>query len=201
MIELSILTWRECYVWFLQTVFLYLPAVAANIAPLLASMADKRENQVVVRRWYNQPIDERILGQNKTWRGLAVGIFAAGGVFWIQADIHKNDWQWLQDATLFSYPDESVATIALLIGGGALLGDAVKSLFKRLAKRPPGSRWYPMDQIDFIGGATICLWLAGYAIPAHVFLLALFLAAVIQPLCRKGFWLVAHKFFPFLSPH
>jgi len=41
-----------------------------------------------------------------------------------------------------------------LAGFGALIGDAIKSFFKRQLQIPPGKSWIPFDQIDYIlGGA------------------------------------------------
>lgn len=223
MADLSALTWRDGAVLLLQTVFFYLPAVAANIAPLFASLGDKRmgEQKKVVRRWYNHPIWEEALGENKTWRGLAVGIIAAGFMFWGLKDLHFTGWQWVDDASIFDYQNESVVVMAVLLGGGALLGDIVKSFFKRripmepshqwwpnvravpsMRRRyPPSVKWYPMDQIDFILGASFCMWIAGYPMPWPLFVTALLMAAVIQPLCRKGFHAAFHKFFPHLTSH
>ncbi len=36
-----------------------------------------------------------------------------------------------------------------------MTGDAVKSFFKRRAGVPPGGRWIPADEIDFIIGAML----------------------------------------------
>jgi CDP-2,3-bis-(O-geranylgeranyl)-sn-glycerol synthase len=41
------------------------------------------------------------------------------------------------------------------MSAGALLGDLLKSFFKRLAHRPPGTAWVPFDQIDYILGAVV----------------------------------------------
>ena len=223
MADWSLITWREGLIWLLQTTFWFLPVVAANITPLFASLADKREGKarVLVRRWYNHPIWEEALGENKTWRGLAVGIISAGFVFWGLSDLQNTNWQWVKDASIIDYQTESVVVMAVLLGGGALLGDIVKSFFKRRIPKapayqwwpnlravspqnrryPPSVKWYPMDQVDFIIGAWVCMWLAGYPAPVHLFVTAVLLAAVIQPLCRKGFYLLFHKFFPDLAPH
>jgi CDP-2,3-bis-(O-geranylgeranyl)-sn-glycerol synthase len=36
-----------------------------------------------------------------------------------------------------------------------MAGDAVKSFFKRRVGVPPGGRWIPADEIDFIIGAMV----------------------------------------------
>ena len=159
--------------------------------------------------------------QNKTWRGLAFGIIAAGFVFWGLKDLHNTGWKWVENASVIDYKNESVVVMAFLLGGGALLGDMGKSLLKRRIPKkprhqwwpnlraipseerryPPSAKWWPMDQVDFIVGSTLCMWLAGYSFPWHLFVVALLLAAVVQPLCRKGFHMFFHKMFPHLTPH
>jgi len=39
-----------------------------------------------------------------------------------------------------------------------LIGDSVKSFFKRRLGRKPGSAWFPFDQVDFILGACLFTW-------------------------------------------
>lgn len=36
-----------------------------------------------------------------------------------------------------------------------MTGDAVKSFFKRQRDMPPGSSWFPFDQLDFVIGALV----------------------------------------------
>ena len=42
-----------------------------------------------------------------------------------------------------------------LLGGGAILGDAVESYFKRKRNIQPGEKWIPWDQLDFVLGGLI----------------------------------------------
>ncbi|HSX27706.1 MAG TPA: CDP-archaeol synthase, partial [Patescibacteria group bacterium] len=43
----------------------------------------------------------------------------------------------------------------MLLGIGALTGDAMESFFKRRRGIKSGSSWYPFDQIDYIIGGLI----------------------------------------------
>lgn len=132
----------------LQLIYLLLPAAIANMAP------------VIVRkfRWLESistPIDsgltlrgKPLLGPHKTWRGLISGVVAAVLITGIQA---------LMGPTQFDLVDYSRHwfVLGLLLGMGALIGDAFKSLLKRRVGVPSGSPWVPYDQIDFGVGAIL----------------------------------------------
>ena len=114
----------------------------------------------------------RIFGDGKTWRGLAAGIFAgiAIGLVQIQA-AGAYDLTWL--------PQHTVLSVTLL-AVGALLGDLVKSFFKRRYGKERGSKWPVADQYDLVAGAFVLLlvfdasWLfAEVTLPAFICILIL----------------------------
>ena len=88
---------------------------------------------------------KRLLGANKTWRGLVSGTLVSGFIAWLL------------------YPNISIDTGSTLngvalgcaIGFGALLGDAVESFFKRQKEIPSGSSWLLFDQLDYVMGALL----------------------------------------------
>lgn len=103
---------------------------------------------------FNQAISERFFGKNKTWRGLFFGILSGGLVFWLQQILYKEGFRSL---AVIDYADFTIA-LGFLLAAGALLGDLVKSYYKRKHKIPPGKSWFPFDQIDFvIGGIALSL--------------------------------------------
>jgi CDP-2,3-bis-(O-geranylgeranyl)-sn-glycerol synthase len=53
-------------------------------------------------------------------------------------------------------PDHTYASV-LLLSIGALLGDAVKSFFKRRAGRERGAKWPIADQYDLVVGSLLLL--------------------------------------------
>jgi len=119
-----------------QLLFLMIPAYVANMSPVLVS-----------GKWWSAPIDggltwngKRLLGKNKTWRGLVVGtgdaIIMTVVLSWLYWPFAFSPWVW-----------------GALAGAGALLGDALASFFKRRLDLPPGSPWIPFDQIDYSVGA------------------------------------------------
>jgi CDP-2,3-bis-(O-geranylgeranyl)-sn-glycerol synthase len=111
-----------------------LPAYAANMAPPF------------VRYWkgWNPPIARRSLGSHKTVLGFAAGVCAAVLVTLIQSRI-----AW--DGGLVAYD----AWLGLRFGVGAMAGDSAKSFLKRRVGIPPGARWVPFDQLDFVVGALV----------------------------------------------
>ena len=125
---------------------IYLPAMVANMAPVFA-------DTYKVLLWLNKPVDfglsfggVRLLGSHKTFRGYIAGT-VMGGVtavilFFL---VHVAPYESFVHACVFG----------CVTGFAALLGDSVKSFFKRRFSIPSGSRWIPFDQIDFVVGATL----------------------------------------------
>lgn len=136
----------------LQLAYLFLPAAIANMAPVFARRAN-------ILRFLDKPMDggmrwrgKQLLGPHKTWRGLVSGIITAVAVTGIQA---------LLDIKSLNVVEYNAVWLPLgvALGAGALLGDALKSLFKRRVGVPSGSAWSPYDQIDFTIGASLALLL------------------------------------------
>ncbi len=124
---------------FLEIILIYMPAMVANMAPIIAHRAG-------ILNWLDVPINKGYLGAHKTVRGVVAGIFAGALTaacmsLIISASVYAD----LTTATLFG-----AAT-----GFGALVGDSVKSFFKRRKNISSGTSWMPFDQIDFVIGATI----------------------------------------------
>ena len=122
----------------LELIYLMIPCYIANMVPVL-----------VRKLPWDIPVDfglkwrgKSILGSHKTWKGLICGVFAAlfGGIL-----MRSIYWP-------FNF---SVIHWSLLTGFGALVGDMVKSFFKRRFRIPPGRPWIPFDEIDFSIGALL----------------------------------------------
>ena len=130
-----------------EAFLLFLPAGVANATPVLA-------NKIPIIRSWRTPLDfgkswhgKRLLGNNKTWRGVLTGTLLAGltGLLIYQFWQLRPDWP----ATL---------GLSLLMGLGALLGDAVESGIKRRRNIPSGHSWFPWDQIDYIIGGLALVY-------------------------------------------
>ncbi|MBI4980857.1 CDP-archaeol synthase [Candidatus Woesearchaeota archaeon] len=154
-------------VWLLilKSLYFFLPAYVANMAPVLFRWIP----------WLNKPVHERLLGGHKTWRGIVVATIMGAIVFALQkyayavgfdkiALIDYNNFSWLMGA---------------LLGAGAILGDAVESYYKRKAGIPPGHSWMPWDQLDFVIGGVL-LGMILYVPPAEVVLVLLVASPVLH---------------------
>lgn len=118
----------------LQLTYFMLPAYCANMAPPFT------------RYWHgwNRPINERLFGRHKTvlgfFAGVVTGVLVTGVQYGINAPCSVVNYQhWL--------------LLGLGLGGGAMLGDMLKSLAKRTLHIRPGAPWIPFDQLDFVVGA------------------------------------------------
>ncbi len=134
----------------LQALYFFLPAYAADVAPVLACR---------LLPSLGAPIDGgrtlggiRIFGDHKTWRGLLAGVIA--GLLVFQVQILADRAGALRPLALIDYADASPLMGALL-GLGAGVGDAVKSFFKRRIGIAPGVSWIGFDQLDFMAGAYL----------------------------------------------
>ena len=145
---------------FLGVLWFFLPAGVANMAPIFAAKWN----------WFpalNRPLDgglewggRPLLGENKTWRGLFVGVVAGGIVGGLQYVLFMS----LPMFRVISIVEYDSLWLTILLGAwlgfGALLGDAAESFAKRLRGVPPGKPWRPWDQIDLVLGAfAVSFWL------------------------------------------
>lgn len=129
---------------YLFAVLFFLPAGIANIAPILA-------NKVPLLNRWKTPIDmgkkvrgKRMLGPNKSWRGMVTGV-AAGGLLGLVLYPLLNQTGGRLEHFI----------IGATIGFGALLGDAVESFFKRQHGVKSGDSWLFFDQLDYVVGSML----------------------------------------------
>lgn len=133
---------------FFSILYIALPAFVANMVPIIAAKLD-------IFPRLNKPIDngislrkKRLLGENKTIRGLITGIFAGAIVSLTQYML-----------PFFTESLMSTPLLALAFGAfaglGALVGDALASIIKRQLGIASGKPCIPLDQIDYIIGFII----------------------------------------------
>lgn len=138
----------------LEALFFIIPTYVAN------GMANVVKIFPLLKKW-NTPIDfgksykgKRLLGDGKTFRGFAGGVFFAVFSAYLQYLFAKNhEFKYI---TFFN--DLNLAkTLVLggLLGFGALFGDVVKSFVKRRIGIKRGRPWPPFDQLDFIVGGFL----------------------------------------------
>ena len=142
----------------LSILFLLAPAGIANTSPIWAA-------QLPFIRQLSTPLDfglkfraQRVFGDHKTIRGMVAG-FVAGGIaglglwFLYQHSAHFGAQVDLVQGKM------NIILFGALMGLSALVGDAIFSFFKRQLKIKPGKAWVPFDQIDYILGAYLLVWL------------------------------------------
>ena len=132
----------------IQIVWFFLPAAFANMSP----------NVFKFIPFLNYPVDFNIqlqkrplLGKNKTYRGFFFGTLMAILIILIQ----KALYPYMSNFSLINYNQINIYLLGFLLGFGALLGDSLKSFFKRRLNIKPGKSWIPFDQIDWIIGAIL----------------------------------------------
>ena len=111
----------------LSCLYFFLPAYVANMAPVFAKKLP----------FLGIPIHAKLFGKNKTWRGIIVAVLSGGLVFWIQKLLYNSGFVTF---SIIDYADFSLL-LGFLLGAGAILGDLVKSYYKRKAEIPPGESW------------------------------------------------------------
>lgn len=121
----------------------------------------------------------RILGDGKTWRGFFGGVLSGiiTGIILIWA---RNFWGliWLPEQTLLS---------VTLLAAGALLGDLIKSFFKRRLDRNRGDEWLIADQYDLVAGAFLLLVIFDWGwVIANITPLILLWILIITPLLHRA---------------
>lgn len=139
----------------LGALYRLLPAYAANMAAPFSKYWPGR----------NWPISDRWLGAHKTVIGFALGVAAA-----VVVSLGLSAIAWSPDGTAPSGGWRN----GLAQGIGAMTGDALKSFFKRRIAIPPGARWIPADQLDFVVGAMLAAWPWLHFGPAEVVLVLVF---------------------------
>jgi CDP-2,3-bis-(O-geranylgeranyl)-sn-glycerol synthase len=155
----------------LRVLYFFVPAYLANMAPVLVG---KRLAFLAVPLDFGASLrGARVFGDHKTWRGLVVGIASGAATFLLQKALYEADSG--RVLALFDYGTLPALTGAWL-GFGAILGDAVKSFFKRRVGIPPGKPWIGPDEVDFYLGATA---VAAFLVPLPLLPLLLSMPVVI----------------------
>lgn len=153
----------------------FLPAYVANMSPLLVARVIPGWTAPIDGGRLARD-GRRVLGKGKTWRGLVggtvLGAVTALVVAWLVPGYDEpgffHGWDYgfhgFAGSPIGSSPDcpegakcapeESsfvgVALYGAVLGFAALVGDAVKSYFKRRLGKEGGAPWVPFDQLDFV---------------------------------------------------
>jgi len=157
----------------LQALYFMLPAYFANMAPVFATkiFGSKLAWPLDFGKKYK---GQEILGKNKTWRGLIAGVLIGILTIYLQKYLYQIGF--FKSISIFDYTQINLMLYGFLFGFGVILGDAIKSLFKRRINLKPGEKWFPWDQLDFLGGLILISFVS---MPSW---LVLFLIVIISPL-------------------
>jgi CDP-2,3-bis-(O-geranylgeranyl)-sn-glycerol synthase len=129
----------------------------------------------------------RIFGDGKTYRGLFFGILTGilAGLFLIWVDNRFPP---------ASLPQHTLLSVTLL-ATGALLGDLVKSFFKRRFGKERGTKWPVADQYDLVAGAFLLLLIGDPAwLFATVTLPVFLVILIITPVLHRASNIVGYIF-------
>lgn len=122
---------------------------------------------VFARRRGQHPIWLKGLGSHKTLEGFIAGIFAGTFIGLLQGNLLAG----------------------FLLGFGAMLGDSIKSFFKRKIGIKPGMPWIPIDQMDFaIGGLALAAFIRTFSWQEYLLILAVTVTGHIF-INHLAFWL------------
>ncbi len=156
----------------LFAIWFFLPAGLANVIPLYAMKIPYFKN-------FNYPLDfnktikgKVIFGKNKTWRGAILAVIVGIVITSLQHFIYPHS-NWIRSRSgPVDYKTINYILLGALLGGGAILGDAVESFAKRRLVIRPGSIWFPYDQIDYIvGGCVLSLFVVRFIVFRYLLIL------------------------------
>jgi len=128
----------------LKAIYFILPAYVANMFPVFARALKLPGGRVISQKWF---------GGHKTYRGFTAGII--GGILTVYLQLYLSNYNFFKNISLLDYSAVNLIFLGFLFGFGAMLGDLIKSFFKRRIGKQPGVPWPGFDQLDFIAGALI----------------------------------------------
>jgi CDP-2,3-bis-(O-geranylgeranyl)-sn-glycerol synthase len=180
-LECYIISIESLIIPFIWAFWIMLPAYVPNpIAALLGGGTP-------IDLGKNFSDSNRIFGDGKTWRGLITGILAGiitGLILiWLAGQFPPS-----------SLPQHTLLSVALM-ATGALLGDLVKSFFKRRFNKERGMKWPIADQYDLVAGAFLLLLIGD---PAWLFttvtLTVFLIILIITPVLHRATNIIGYMF-------
>ncbi|PKL59205.1 MAG: hypothetical protein CVV33_09030 [Methanomicrobiales archaeon HGW-Methanomicrobiales-4] len=128
----------------------------------------------------------RILGDGKTFRGFIGGVLCGCFIGGLQIIAQSNPF--------FSSLPVLSPLVVLLLATGALVGDMVKSFFKRRAGIDRGGKWPVVDQYDFVAGAFVFLLIGNPTFAFSTLSLPVIIAIlIITPVLHRVVNIIGYK--------
>jgi CDP-2,3-bis-(O-geranylgeranyl)-sn-glycerol synthase len=170
------------------------PAYLANMFPVLwGKVPGVRKLFVLALDGGKNWNGKRILGDNKTWGGLISAVI--GGAIGGLMSFTFIESLWRQEA--FFWQDYlGFLGVGAVLGFGAIMGDVLKSFFKRRVGIASGKPWLFFDQVDFVIGAWVASWFItglGYAFSPGGTWMFFVVALIITPLLHLLSNVIAYK--------
>jgi len=142
------------WVELIRAFLILFPAYAANCFPTFIRAYKIKGHPIDFGKSYK---GNRIFGDGKTWEGLALGVVAGFLIGLAEVGLYPSLNLYASQYGV-SLP-VMTALIAFLIPFGALMGDLIKSFFKRRIGMKRGQNFMFFDQLDFIIGAILFTFL------------------------------------------
>jgi CDP-2,3-bis-(O-geranylgeranyl)-sn-glycerol synthase len=164
----------------IQALWFMIPAYVANPAAVLFGGGKPMDFGLRLKD------GQRLLGDGKTWRGFAGGIFSGMLIGGIQ---HVSVWLVGENDFLFGSSPQAVLPLFLL-PCGALLGDILGSFIKRRVGMARGAKTPGLDQYDFLIGVVLLLlvfqteWFLKHYVLDYFFIGLIFIIFITPPLHR-----------------
>jgi CDP-2,3-bis-(O-geranylgeranyl)-sn-glycerol synthase len=129
----------------------------------------------------------RVFGNGKTYRGFAAGVLAGIGVGLLEIG--------LSGSYNLSYLPEHTLTTIIVLSAGALIGDLVKSFFKRRMGKDRGEKWPVADIYDLVAGALLMLLIfdPGWAF-ANITVPILLVIIILTPILHRSVNIIGYLF-------
>lgn len=138
----------------IELIYFLLPAAIANMMPVFM------KNKMFYLKYpldFNKKIKEkRILGDNKTFRGLIAAVI--GSVITVYIQLILYDFKFFRNISLVDYSQTGFLIFGFLIGFSVIFGDAVSSFIKRRLNIKSGESLLVIDQINGILGLGLIVF-------------------------------------------
>lgn len=176
----------ELLITILFVFYLLLPAACANMAPVFAKkipfLVYPVDGGIIIR-------GRRLLGDNKTLRGVVAAVIFAVIIAFIQYVLDNIGFVTAPyDGSFFFF-----LLFGFLLGLGAMVGDLVASILKRQLDFKPGERFLVLDQIDWVLGALVFI-MPLVALPFSIVVVSCALFFILHILVKHiGYWLGLEK--------
>lgn len=130
--------------------------------------------------------NRRLLGDGKTIRGFIGGVVCGLLTGMIQI--------FAQNIPFLSGLPHLTPLAVILLACGALVGDMVKSFFKRRAGIIRGEKWPVIDQYDFVIGAFVFIFIGDFAFTQEYLTIPVIMAIlIITPVLHRVVNIIGYK--------